>query len=1008
LAVESLVFNPPGTGGLTVNGTPLLVPPLVVTVTLLAPVAAVVDTANVAVICVALTTVTPLTVIPLLPGLTVVAPVTKFVPASVTDTAVPCAPLFGLSVVRVGAGGFTVNGTPLLVPPLVVTVTLLAPVAAVPEIVNVAVICVELTTVRPLTVIPLLPGLTVAPVTKLVPVTVTGTVAPCAPLFGLAAVRVGAGGFTVNDTPLLVPPFVVTVTLLAPVAAVPEIVKVAVICVALDTVTLLTVIPLLPGFTVAPLTKLVPVSVTATAVPCAPLFGLTVVRVGAGGVTVNGTPLLVPPAVVAVTLLAPVAAVPEIVNVAVICVALTTVRLLTVIPLLPGFTVVPLTKFVPVSVTDTAVPCAPLFGLTVVSVGAGGVTVNGTPLLVPPAVVTVTLLMPVAAVPEIVNVAVICVALATVTLLTVIPLLPGLTVAPVAKLAPVSVTDSVAPCVPLFGLTAVRVGAGGFTVNGTPLPVPPAVVTVMLLVPVAAVPEIVNVAVICVAFTTVTPLTVIPLLPGLTVAPLTKFVPVRVTGTAVPCSPLFGLTDVSVGAGGRFTVNGTPLLVPPAVVTVTLLAPVAAVPEIVNVAVICVPLTTVTLLTVIPLLPGLTVVAPVTKFVPVSVTDTAVPCAPLFGLTVVRVGAGGFTVNGTPLLVPPFVVTVALLAPVAAVPEIVNVAVICVPLTTDTLLTVIPLLPGFTVVAPVTKLVPISVTDTAVPCAPLFGLTVVRVGAGGFTVNGTPLLVPPFVVTVTLLAPVADVPEIVNVAVICVALTTVTPLTVIPLLPGFTAVAPVTKLVPVSVTDTLPPCAPLFGLTVVSVGAGGLTVNGCPPLVPPVVVTVMLLVPVAAVDTIVKVAVICVELATVTPLTVIPLLPGFTVAPVTKLVPVSVTGTLVPCAPLFGLTVVSVGAGGVTVNGTPLLIPLFVVTVTLLAPVSAVPEIVNVAVICVALTTVTPLTVIPPLPGFTVAPVTKFVPVSVTGTMLPWAPKAGDRPAMLGAPAPVAVSEPTE
>ena len=45
--------------------------------------------------------------------------------------------------------------------------------------------------------------------------------------------------------------------------------------------------------------------------------------------------------------------------------------------------------------------------------------------------------------------------------------------------------------------------------------------------------------------------------------------------------------------------------------------------------------------------------------------------------------------------------------------------------------------------------------------------------------------------------------------------------------------------------------------------------------------------------------------------TVTPALAIATVAPATKFVPVNVTGTLVPCAPLFGLTVVSVGAGPV-------------------------------------------------------------------------------------------------
>jgi len=50
----------------------------------------------------------------------------------------------------------------------------------------------------------------------------------------------------------------------------------------------------------------------------------------------------------------------------------------------------------------------------------------------------------------------------------------------------------------------------------------------------------------------------------------------------------------------------------------------------VKVAVICVPLTTATLLTAIPV-PLTPTVAPATKFDPVSVTATLVPCVPEFG-----------------------------------------------------------------------------------------------------------------------------------------------------------------------------------------------------------------------------------------------------------------------------------------------------------------------------------------------------------------------------------------
>ncbi len=129
----------------------------------------------------------------------------------------------------------------------------------------------------------------------MVPVSVTGTVAPCAPLFGLMEVRVGAAGVTAKVTALLVPPEVVTVTLAVPRAAVGAILKSAVIWVELITLTLLTVTPELLTFTVAGETKLVPVSVTGTVAPCAPLVGLVEVRVGAAEVTAKVTAKLVPP-----------------------------------------------------------------------------------------------------------------------------------------------------------------------------------------------------------------------------------------------------------------------------------------------------------------------------------------------------------------------------------------------------------------------------------------------------------------------------------------------------------------------------------------------------------------------------------------------------------------------------------------------------------------------------------------------------------------------------------------
>ena len=64
-----------------------------------------------------------------------------------------------------------------------------------------------------------------------------------------------------------------------------------------------------------------------------------------------------------------------------------------------------------------------------------------------------------------------------------------------------------------------------------------------------------------------------------------KLAPVRVTGTLAPWAPLFGLTEVRVGAE-EVTVKVAAPLVPAEVVTVTFVAPTVALLAIVNVAVI--------------------------------------------------------------------------------------------------------------------------------------------------------------------------------------------------------------------------------------------------------------------------------------------------------------------------------------------------------------------------------------------------------------------------------------
>ena len=131
-------------------------------------------------------------------------------------------------------------------------------------------------------------------------------------------------------------------------------------------------------------------------------------------------------------------------------------------------------------------------------------------------------------------------------------------------------------------------------------------------------------------------------------------------------------------------------------------------------AVICVGLTTTMLVCVSPPPCSLTCDAEV-KFVPVSVTLTEVPSAPLEGVTEVSVGRpAAFTVNGVVPLVPAVVVTEMLCCPTVADAAITKVAVACVLLTTDTLDTVMPD-PLALTVSGATKPVPVSVTGTEKP-----------------------------------------------------------------------------------------------------------------------------------------------------------------------------------------------------------------------------------------------------------------------------------------------------
>jgi hypothetical protein len=155
-------------------------------------------------------------------------------------------------------------------------------------------------------------------------------------------------------------PVLVTVTVTAP--AVPAGV-VAVIEVLLTTVTFVAAAE--PNVTEAPEAKLVPVIVTEVPPVVGPVFGLTLVTVGAATYVNPLARLPLCPLTVTVTVAAP--AVPAGV-VAVIDVLLTTTTFVAAAG--PIVTVAPEAKFVPVMVMAVPPAVGPVLGLTLVTVGS--------------------------------------------------------------------------------------------------------------------------------------------------------------------------------------------------------------------------------------------------------------------------------------------------------------------------------------------------------------------------------------------------------------------------------------------------------------------------------------------------------------------------------------------------------------------------------------------------------------------------------------------------------------
>jgi hypothetical protein len=374
-----------------------------------------------------------------------------------------------------------------VVTPLVVTETFWLARDAFAAITNVAVIVVVLVTFTFVAVMPMPLKLIMAGVKKFVPVSVTGTFALSSPFVGEIDVSVG-GAATVNVWLIVVPPAVITITPCAPSGAPAAIWNVAVMVLPLVTVVPTTVIPV-PGVTrivLAPTTKLVPVSVTLTLVPWIPLVGLSEVSVGNGGLTVNGTVVVVMPLVVTETFWLLSGAFAAITNVAVIVVVLVAFTFVAVMPVPLKLIVAGLKKFVPVSVTGTLALSSPLVGLMEASVG-GGATVNVWLPEVPPKAVTVTFCATSGAFAATWKTEVMVMLFTSTTLVGVTPVPLRLMVIGATKAVPVSVTLTLVPWIPLVGLTEVSVGGGGFTVKVWVGVVPPGVMTLMFCPPSAAV-----------------------------------------------------------------------------------------------------------------------------------------------------------------------------------------------------------------------------------------------------------------------------------------------------------------------------------------------------------------------------------------------------------------------------------------------------------------------------------------------------------------------------------------
>jgi len=281
----------------------------------------------------------------------------------------------------------------------------------------------------------------------------------------------------------------------------------------------------------------------------------------------------------------------------------------------------------------------------------------------------------------------------------------------------------------------------------------------------------------------------------------------------VLCNPVVGAMEVSVGPRTVNPVNRS-LVVPMGVTTLTTRAPVKAVAVMAQLA-FTVVLLVETTVQVTPVPEIVIEVAPI-RLVPVRVTGTVVPRRPDVGETVANVGP--CTLNVV-VAEPPGVVTVTVRVETVAPEVMVSEVVRIVPVgSTVTLPTVTPVPETATVVPVAVKLAPVIVTGTVVFRTPVLGTIVDTVGAAGTTtVNVTALVTPAGVVTVTFLAVSPAVAVMEKVAVTVVLFTALKLPTVMPAPETVIAVAPVSP-VPLMVTGTLVPRAPVAGVIEVSTG----------------------------------------------------------------------------------------------------------------------------------------------------------------------------------------------